>query len=342
MVAITNEEDFFEAKLLHQALPDNAPERARLRGKILDYLLAPIAALDAEQLRRTPSPLGSEDDFDRLQDSFRDALDLFPPSALWAAGGPQLSDARAPACAERGQGCTGGLFPARQRAARGDRPVRPRIHRRRQWGMGLPTGPALFLARFRCAARRRPARSAPPGFAQRYSGKRRRGLAGARGGRAIVSPGACPPGQGGGHLEAPHRLGRRRAQPAQRAAARHRIALGHVGVRSGHLPALRAADQANQVAEHFADKPGDDPEFRQLTRAAASPQAKVPESWRWPGGSCHATRSCVAHPPIASIQPLPWAFCARDLRFAERPRPVAPGLAGGAHAVGAAAVLALP
>src|ERR1017187_9642934 len=33
--------------------------------------------------------------------------------------------------------------------------------------------------------------------------------------------------------------------------------------------------RANQVAAHFADRPGDDPEFRQLTLAAAAPQAKA-------------------------------------------------------------------
>ena len=92
VAAIASEEDFFEAKLLYQALPESTVARARLRGKLLDYLLAPMATLDAEQLRRDPSLLGGEDDFDRLQDSFRDALDLFPPSGLWAAGGPRLSD----------------------------------------------------------------------------------------------------------------------------------------------------------------------------------------------------------------------------------------------------------
>jgi hypothetical protein len=35
---------------------------------------------------------GGEDDFDRLQDSFRDALDLFSPGTLWAPGGPKLAD----------------------------------------------------------------------------------------------------------------------------------------------------------------------------------------------------------------------------------------------------------
>jgi hypothetical protein len=33
--------------------------------------------------------------------------------------------------------------------------------------------------------------------------------------------------------------------------------------------------KANQVAEHFADKPGDDPDFRQLTLDGFSPEAKA-------------------------------------------------------------------
>jgi hypothetical protein len=88
--SISTEEDYFEAKLLFQALPENAAEYARLRGKLLDYLLKPLATLNAEQLRRNPGILGNEDDFDNLQVSFRDALELFSPSSLWTAGGPPL------------------------------------------------------------------------------------------------------------------------------------------------------------------------------------------------------------------------------------------------------------
>ena len=90
--AITAEEDFFEAKLLYQALPDRSDARTRLRGKLLEYLLGPIATLDAERLRKNPGLLGTEDDFDRLQDSLRDALDLFSPSSLWTPGGLPLTD----------------------------------------------------------------------------------------------------------------------------------------------------------------------------------------------------------------------------------------------------------
>jgi tetratricopeptide (TPR) repeat protein len=84
---ITAEEDYFEAKLLYQALPEGTTARARLREKLLDYLVGPLAALDAERLRKNPGILGNEDDFQRLQSSFRDALELFSPSSLWSPGG---------------------------------------------------------------------------------------------------------------------------------------------------------------------------------------------------------------------------------------------------------------
>jgi hypothetical protein len=90
--AITAEEDFFEARLLFQALADGSDERSRLRAKLLDYLLQPLAALDPERLRKTPGLLGTEDDFERLHDSLRDALELFSSSLLWTPGGLPLSE----------------------------------------------------------------------------------------------------------------------------------------------------------------------------------------------------------------------------------------------------------
>jgi tetratricopeptide (TPR) repeat protein len=90
--AITAEEDYLDAKLLYQALPDGSDESARLRGKLLEYLLGPLATLDAERLRKNPGLLGTEDDFQRLQDSLRDALALFPPGSLWTPTGPPLAD----------------------------------------------------------------------------------------------------------------------------------------------------------------------------------------------------------------------------------------------------------
>lgn len=90
--AVSAEEDYFEAKLLYQALPDGSDERIRLRGKLLDYLIGPLANLDAERLRKNPGILGTEDDFQRLYDSLRDALDLFSPASLWTPGGLPLGE----------------------------------------------------------------------------------------------------------------------------------------------------------------------------------------------------------------------------------------------------------
>lgn len=90
--AITAEEDYFEAKLLYQALPEGSDERARLRAKLLEYLLRPLATLDADRLRRTPGILGTEDDFQRLHESLRDALELYSPVSLWTPGGLPLVD----------------------------------------------------------------------------------------------------------------------------------------------------------------------------------------------------------------------------------------------------------
>src|SRR5208283_594282 len=69
LAPIANEEDFLEAKFIYQALAQGSDEQARLRIKMVEYLLGPLAALDAQHLRRDPSILGSDDDFERLQDS---------------------------------------------------------------------------------------------------------------------------------------------------------------------------------------------------------------------------------------------------------------------------------
>lgn len=90
--AIAAEEDYFEAKLLYQALPEGSDERIRLRGRLVEYLLKPLATLDAERIRRSPGLLGTEDDFQRLYDSLRDALELYSASSLWMAGGLPLAD----------------------------------------------------------------------------------------------------------------------------------------------------------------------------------------------------------------------------------------------------------
>ncbi len=88
---IAFEEDYVDARLILQSLPREATERTKLRKKLLDYLLGPLVRLDTEELRRDPATLGAPDDFDRIFDSFRDALDLFAATELWQLGGPRLT-----------------------------------------------------------------------------------------------------------------------------------------------------------------------------------------------------------------------------------------------------------
>jgi tetratricopeptide (TPR) repeat protein len=78
------EDDFIEARLVFQALPPDVAEHAALRQSLLHYLLDPIVVLSADQLRREVRDLENDDIYDRIYDSFRDALSLFEPSELWA------------------------------------------------------------------------------------------------------------------------------------------------------------------------------------------------------------------------------------------------------------------
>ncbi len=83
------EEDMIDARMVFQALPITAKERIALRGRLLHYLLDPIASLDPGAILADPSAIGSPDDFERLFDSLKDALDLFAPSDFRAsAAGP--------------------------------------------------------------------------------------------------------------------------------------------------------------------------------------------------------------------------------------------------------------
>jgi tetratricopeptide (TPR) repeat protein len=81
---VSYEDDFLEARLIFQALPAAAPERAPLRGKLLHYLLDPVLALDAKKLKRDARELESDDAFDIVFESFRDALSLYDPIELWS------------------------------------------------------------------------------------------------------------------------------------------------------------------------------------------------------------------------------------------------------------------
>ncbi|HET6146398.1 MAG TPA: hypothetical protein VFH68_02620 [Polyangia bacterium] len=78
------EDDFIEARLVFQALPIGVVERTRLRQSLLHYLLDPVAGLSPDQLRREVRDLENDDIYDRIFDSFRDALSLFDPAELWA------------------------------------------------------------------------------------------------------------------------------------------------------------------------------------------------------------------------------------------------------------------
>jgi tetratricopeptide (TPR) repeat protein len=88
---ISYEDDFTEARLVFQALPPNAPERAALRDKLLHYLLDPVLALNPTALRREVRDLENDDVYDVVFESFRDALALFDPAELWSAP-PRISE----------------------------------------------------------------------------------------------------------------------------------------------------------------------------------------------------------------------------------------------------------
>jgi tetratricopeptide (TPR) repeat protein len=78
------EDDFQEARLVFQALPVGVDERAALRGRLLHYLLDPVLALRPADLKREVRDLESDDVYERIFESFRDALGLYEPSELWA------------------------------------------------------------------------------------------------------------------------------------------------------------------------------------------------------------------------------------------------------------------
>ncbi|HLK92236.1 MAG TPA: BTAD domain-containing putative transcriptional regulator [Polyangia bacterium] len=80
---ITFEDDFLEARLVFQALPLASPQRVALRAKLLHYLLDPVLVLKADDIRRETRELESDDVYDTVFASLRDALGLFDPSELW-------------------------------------------------------------------------------------------------------------------------------------------------------------------------------------------------------------------------------------------------------------------
>jgi tetratricopeptide (TPR) repeat protein len=82
---IAYQDDFTEARLVFQALPTNAPQRAELRGKLLHYLLDPVLALNPVKLRAEVRDLENDDVYDTIFESFREALALYDPAELWSA-----------------------------------------------------------------------------------------------------------------------------------------------------------------------------------------------------------------------------------------------------------------
>jgi tetratricopeptide (TPR) repeat protein len=88
---VAYEEDFLDARLVLQALPVGSPERNALRAKLVAYLIGPVASIDLERARKDAAYLGTNDDFERLYESFHDALELYAASELWTEGGPRLS-----------------------------------------------------------------------------------------------------------------------------------------------------------------------------------------------------------------------------------------------------------
>src|SRR5258707_14653822 len=76
------EDDFIEPRLVFQALPAEVAEHAALRQSLLHYLLDPVVALSADQLRREVRGLENDAIYARISDPFRDALPLLAPAAL--------------------------------------------------------------------------------------------------------------------------------------------------------------------------------------------------------------------------------------------------------------------
>ena len=274
VAAITTEEDYFEARLLYQALPENVPEQGRLHGKLLGYLLGPIAALDADRLRKDPAMLGGEDDFERLADSFRDALETFTPASLWTAGGPPLA-------------------PRERELLLGSAKLLRAVHSPR--GNELPVAMALFvLASIDHANPEWPSRLDQL-FSWLDSGSQL--SAGPQGPRRLASP-ADVLDSVAAVWPSPSvldRLSKIVSDRQDRVSSILRRPIGSGEGARGLLSELlidteslsnmavssaslyvrcEQLDKAADIAAQFADKPGDDPEFRQLVRSAASKQAK--------------------------------------------------------------------
>lgn len=271
--AINAEEDYFEAKLLYQALPDGSDARIRLRANMLEYLLGPLASLDAERLRKTPGLLGSEDDFQRLYDSFRDALELYAPSSLWTAGGLPLAERERvllrdsaklilAAYSPRGNelAVATALF-ALQIIDPGNAEWRSRLDDVLSWldtgsqiadGRGGPRRATSSIEVLESIAAAWPSPAVLERLSKLYLDKQNR-----------VS----------GFLRRPITEGARGLLSEllldTEALSAMSVSSASVYLRCGQFT------KAREAADHFTDRPGDDPEFRQLVGAAAGNAPKA-------------------------------------------------------------------
>jgi len=76
--------DLIDLKSQKGQLPRDVGNCAVLRGRLLHYLLDPVLALRAIDLKREVRDLESDDVYDRVFESFRDALGLYDPAELWS------------------------------------------------------------------------------------------------------------------------------------------------------------------------------------------------------------------------------------------------------------------
>jgi tetratricopeptide (TPR) repeat protein len=90
--AISFEEDFLNARLVYQSLAVGSAERAPLRRKLFDYLLTPVATLNPDLVRKEVRDSSVSDHYDRIVESFKDALELVAPEELWGKGAPRLDE----------------------------------------------------------------------------------------------------------------------------------------------------------------------------------------------------------------------------------------------------------
>ncbi len=270
--AVSFEEDYVDARFVYQALPLAAKERRALRAKLVQYLVGPVARLEVERTRKEAGLLGNNDDYDRVLDAFREALELYAPAELWAQQGPSL-DPQERALLVAAARAVVGLFSPRgheqavatglfvlQTLEPGEKAWPERLSQLFSW---LETGAELSVGGGRGGM------STPedvldglagvwptPAVVERLAARAARGQDGAAG----VLRRSLGLGAGRGTLGEALMDG-----DAMQARA---VNLAALYLRCGQL--ARAA----QAIERFAGQPGDDPGLRRLLAAAARPGAR--------------------------------------------------------------------